>query len=357
MNEWNKFNDYFTNEELARIGLLTLKGDRFEFVHRSFAEYFFNRYLITKVDDERVQKLLLENILLDMNNELICQFFNDQIEKHWKCFDRIQLTDVAIKSLPTNIWPKNGLLFSVIIENGYHGICRFFLKSIQHHRELHRNLLTKKNDFNMSYLDVAIYRKQHKVVQVLLDECLKVEPEIIRNNVMKLGGNYDTPLIKAATIGSIEIVEILLNFIKNHRCFFGDGFLSAFLLQTNFLDRNALSSAMVKVRNNDTSIVDAILQSVREYPDIRKEWMLQTDFEGETVLLKLIDDETVNLFGMDKIREIIAILTENINDSEHFEVLAVLSVYGSWCKRKRSANVDGLLNVVYQNSFHAFMIL
>lgn len=113
---------------LTGTGLLILIVNQFEFVHRSFAEYFFGRYLIEHINDERVQKLLLNKILLDNSYGLICQFFNGQVEKLLENNEYIKLTRAAIESITTNKGPGDETILSNTIQRGYHAIFSIFLK-------------------------------------------------------------------------------------------------------------------------------------------------------------------------------------------------------------------------------------
>ena len=76
-------------EYLFRVGLIqAVEEDQFEFIHKSFAEYFVADFLIsqlTKVpyhhNQNRVQKILLTNILIKSEYQLIRIFFNEQLAK------------------------------------------------------------------------------------------------------------------------------------------------------------------------------------------------------------------------------------------------------------------------------------
>lgn len=53
-------------EKLARIGLLSLKGNQVQFLHRTFAEYFLSKYyLLKRLDEESIQIILFKKILLE----------------------------------------------------------------------------------------------------------------------------------------------------------------------------------------------------------------------------------------------------------------------------------------------------
>lgn len=68
-------------KHLMRVGLLNKRQDRYEFIHHSYAEFFFSKYLMKYLENEHVQTIFIENILFETNYSVIRQFFNDQIKE------------------------------------------------------------------------------------------------------------------------------------------------------------------------------------------------------------------------------------------------------------------------------------
>ncbi|XP_055317510.1 uncharacterized protein LOC129576420 [Sitodiplosis mosellana] len=67
-------------EKVARVGLLNLRSEKLEFIHHSFAEFFFSKYLMNNLEHERVQQIFIENILFESAYGVIRQFINDQLK-------------------------------------------------------------------------------------------------------------------------------------------------------------------------------------------------------------------------------------------------------------------------------------
>lgn len=67
-------------ERFARGGLISLRSEELEFIHHSFAEFFFCKYLMKNLGDERVQTILFRNILRESSYGVIRLFFNEQLQ-------------------------------------------------------------------------------------------------------------------------------------------------------------------------------------------------------------------------------------------------------------------------------------
>ncbi|XP_055309695.1 uncharacterized protein LOC129573326 [Sitodiplosis mosellana] len=223
---------------LTGTGLLISKGSGLDFIHRSFNEYYFSRYLIKNMSNKAVQKLLFSKIFRDDSYGRICQFFNDQIELP-ESKKQIKLTDAAMESISKFTNKGSRPFFVHIIENGCHGICELFLKSIR--------------DDNGK-----IYEKHKKIFKELF-------------------------------------------------------------LQTDGDGQNVLHCAFIK---GDMSIINIILDSIRQHPDIRQKLLLRSDRRGENPLYKLSKNKTSA--GSHKIVEA---LTTGIDDDEFFEDLAIFTAF------------------------------
>lgn len=68
-------------KKLLRVGLLTKRRDQFEFIHQSYAEFFFSKYLMKYLKRKHVQTIFIQNILLEAKYSAIRQFFNDQLKE------------------------------------------------------------------------------------------------------------------------------------------------------------------------------------------------------------------------------------------------------------------------------------
>lgn len=73
-------NNRKAEEELARIGLLSLHGDELRFLHRSFSEYFLSEYVMQNFQNERIQKLFVEKILCYNDYSLLRIFINEELK-------------------------------------------------------------------------------------------------------------------------------------------------------------------------------------------------------------------------------------------------------------------------------------
>lgn len=64
---------------LIAIGILVLNGDKLEFTHKCYADYFLCKYLFFNV--KKLQDFLDENLFLIQNHKLIHEFFKNQLKK------------------------------------------------------------------------------------------------------------------------------------------------------------------------------------------------------------------------------------------------------------------------------------
>lgn len=153
-------------EMLARVGVLSLKGDQLEFNHRSFAEYFLSGYLYDNLANEQVQKLLIGRILIEWDYKLIRKFFNGQLGKVLEQTEavktRIVLTEAVKNSLAKDL-AKNvheEALLHVISSEGLSEICKFLFKNIQDNAELLEKLLTEADEIGLTALHLAVFGGQ-----------------------------------------------------------------------------------------------------------------------------------------------------------------------------------------------------
>lgn len=119
-------------EEFTRYGLLILKRDQLDFVHRSFAEYFLNEYLLNNLNNEEVQKVLFGKIFQEDIFLSTRQFFDSYLKNDTKTLD-FELTrgakQLLMKELQMNHSEK--LLLHEFACDDLHKIIRFFLNVMQ----------------------------------------------------------------------------------------------------------------------------------------------------------------------------------------------------------------------------------
>ncbi|XP_055316134.1 uncharacterized protein LOC129575921, partial [Sitodiplosis mosellana] len=201
-------------------GLLILKGSDLVFIHRSFAEYYFSRYLIENMSREEVQKLLFSKIFKDDSYGLICQFFNDRLEKLPESEKQIELTDAAMETMlsvqPLLNTAANGHreIGQLLIDNnagvnviGEFGMTPLHLAAKRGHKEIVQLLIGNSagvngiDEFGMTPLHHAAESGHKEIVQLLIENSAGV------NEIDKHGM---TPLHHAAGNGHKEIVQLLI---------------------------------------------------------------------------------------------------------------------------------------------------
>lgn len=135
-------------EEVSRFGLLAIRPDRLEFIHHSFAEYFFSGYLINYFNYDQVQMIFVENILLENTYGMVRQFFNDQLKKPNIV---IELNKVAKELIYRNL--QNNFdtnVLKIVAEEEHSEIFSLLMKCI----EINDNVSTTlKRQFNLNDKD------------------------------------------------------------------------------------------------------------------------------------------------------------------------------------------------------------
>lgn len=314
--------------KLARSGILNLKEDQLEFIHRSFAEYFFSEYLVRNLENEQVQKLLLEKFLQEHDYGLIREFFNGHLEKNPTS---INLTE-AVKTLMAKELERPKKTLYLVAREGHCGIYEFISKSISNN--LHEKLMINTDFTGFTFVHYAIVGNHNKFVKKLLCDNFKRNPNNLINKILKLDCLQGTPLTVAVDQGYTEIVKTLLNFIKEK---FTDGDYFD-ILKVVKIDKDSSTILHKAAKRGYSEIFKEILDSIKNYPAILKELVLKTDYYGATTLLKAINMNKKFPNVEDKYRrEIVLTLLESIENNLRFlevevtevlDDLAILSVFG-----------------------------
>lgn len=131
-------------EEISRFGLLNIRCEQLDFIHPSFAEYFLSKYLIEHFNYDQVQKMFIENILLENTYGTVRQFFNDLLKKS----KNIVLNEDAIQLIDRNL--KNSLdkhVLKLIAKEENFDIFEFLIKNIRSNEDVY---MTLKKRFNLN---------------------------------------------------------------------------------------------------------------------------------------------------------------------------------------------------------------
>lgn len=135
-----------TKDKIISYGLLTLRSDEFQFIHPSYSEFFFSKYLINQLTDKRVQKILIEKILVESAYGFTRQFFNDRLQEP---DDQLQ------EIIEQDTWPTSASK-------------QFIVKNLQKNSKNKNNMLTLlTNENHLDIIDVLKLNeimKMHKIV-------------------------------------------------------------------------------------------------------------------------------------------------------------------------------------------------
>lgn len=114
-------------EKISRVGLLALRSEQLEFIHHSFAEFFFSKYLKKYSSHERVQQILIENILTESAYGVIRHFFNAQLEGS---YEKIKLTVASKNFIAQNLQNNSEQNIRTILKNENHSNIIKFLNIV-----------------------------------------------------------------------------------------------------------------------------------------------------------------------------------------------------------------------------------
>lgn len=329
-------------------------------------EYLLCTYLIDNLDNELVQNLLVTKILIEYNYKILRQYLNEQLGKTKK----IPKLRKSIRNVIKTQFEKNYRPFlCTIVEEGHSKIIDYFLGALQNDIDSFEYILTQTfRCSNKTVLNCVINNNNDETVKQLLKASLKLKPITFITKVL-LFQEINSPLITATIKGYTKIIEILLNFVKENTPYFGDGFLMKFLTDfyvgeeiTAMIKKNEYDSvkcivnwAKVNLEENiftnliyfdwdnkhgiNIDQVHEMMEFVKHDPDTLEEFVLDSDFYGNTILSKLIEN---NFFHI-KITEFVKTLCETIANTEVRKDLAILSVYSN---RRPDKNIEKLLDIV-----------
>lgn len=221
------------NDDLVRIGLLirTETDNHYQFIHRSFAEFFLSDYLIENFQNENVQTLLFGEIFCQRIYHVVRRFFVDRF---------IMKKDQAPSSNAFELTASRQILFAKMLDENksnffllnltYNEILIFFWQFINAHKknEQYKRLI---GDALFDLFGIAIRRHRNDIVKQIMEFSAEFDDTFYKQNILgthaedikrgkiKLTDSYghekefDFPIIWAARFRNIESIEMIMTEI------------------------------------------------------------------------------------------------------------------------------------------------
>lgn len=192
------------NDDLVRMGLLmrTETDHRYQFIHRSFVEFFLSEYLIENFQNENVQTFLFEEIFCGKHYEVIREFFNDRL--------KIKKGQAPLSSNAFELTAKGEILFAKML-------CwkqsKFFVNNINW-SQINYEILNffrqffKANKTNEQYkriIEEALYYSIIKAIRRFRDDMVE--------QIMEFSSEFDDTFYKQKILGTHE-EDIKRRFFK-----------------------------------------------------------------------------------------------------------------------------------------------
>ncbi|GJQ74820.1 hypothetical protein Trydic_g21657 [Trypoxylus dichotomus] len=208
-------------EELNRIGIVQYEGEKFYFVHRTFAEYYASDFFLSNLVKPRsrvsiIEDLFLDIILLSKNQTMTCKFVNSFLsseelqipngnikfygDKIARLIRKNWLTGVdqpiVLQPIKTHwVWRRSWLiqenrpniLYTPIVEGNFYIVKFVFtcLISVGDHNAL-RSLYYAKNEQSKSIWLIAAEKGQADILELLWSTWKIINEEEITKNLKSI---------------------------------------------------------------------------------------------------------------------------------------------------------------------------
>lgn len=384
-------------EKVTRYGLLVSnerEASKLDFVHRSFAEYFFVEYLIIdSAQNVKAQKITLQIIFSDDAKTTIRQFINEHLKK--------STTKIAFTKIAQILKKMNDsdcqLVFEETVKQGHSETFEVLLENIQKNDKLLKRLMKMEYSPFAHALLLAIDHHQNEIAKLIINTARAFDKQIIKN-LLNNAKCSKSVFVGAATSDNMKMLEFLFEFIENDIESYKQIVTDTLLHCNQSTGGNILFYALRESKNSDS--ISYLLNWVKEHlgPDVLieiflifvkivknkkrkpksdelkyakfqtllhyaifseindkpnkvramvnaigdstlKDLMLRTDHSGLTVFNYYKKDNPEQL-------ELLKFLANKLSifSTSEIEDLAILSVYGNVC-RNRSQTIEMLLKV------------
>lgn len=313
-------------KNFVKLGIVTLKGNKFIFDHRVLAEYYFSQYLIDNLRDRRVQVLLFSKIFPYGGYKLICKFFDDHLKEEFK---KVSTIELGTKALEMVMIDKDAILHSIFAHN-YSNIYKFLLRSIRHAKGLHK-IVT----FFELYVNAPVYVRNVGTLDVFLEELLEFDDKTIKKEcfIVMQGRSPYVPYFNS--IRYLDVIDRLVAFLKqkSNKDRLGEELLKEILIQICRHHGEQWPNnhqAFEKLKTAEyISIIDEVLEHLRPYTDALRKVMLQVRLNQGNILSyfakKIFSSSDKN--SIEKATQTIAKIIANVGEpgEKFFEDLAIIS--------------------------------
>ncbi|XP_072380053.1 uncharacterized protein [Diabrotica undecimpunctata] len=167
-----------TRVQLARTGLLILKGNRLDFIHRSFAGFFFSEHSVINFSVQVTQAVLFKIVLHQKSYHFVRQFFNSQLEENY--LSNAELLEEVAKEI--SIIDDRDTILHVVAHEGYLNIAQLIIEKLLKYPAILEKMLSTNGQYNTVF-DEILYSVPRQTS--------KAKPEMLKILIKQLSGHCD----------------------------------------------------------------------------------------------------------------------------------------------------------------------
>ncbi|XP_072380051.1 uncharacterized protein [Diabrotica undecimpunctata] len=164
--------------QLARIGLLILKGNRLDFIHRSFAGFFFSEHSVIYFSAQVTQAVLFQTVLYEEAYNFVREFFNSQLKVN-DLRDKDLIDDVARE---IRVIHGSDTILHVVAHEGYLNIAQLIIGKLLKHPIMLEKILLTTGKYDGVFDEIL-----HNVTRPRS----RANPEMLKILLKELSGHYD----------------------------------------------------------------------------------------------------------------------------------------------------------------------
>uniref|UniRef100_A0A6P7G486 Uncharacterized protein LOC114333655 isoform X1 n=1 Tax=Diabrotica virgifera virgifera TaxID=50390 RepID=A0A6P7G486_DIAVI len=164
--------------QLARIGLLILKGNRLDFIHRSFAGFFFSEHSVIYFSAQITQTILFQTVLYEEAYNFVREFFNSQLEVN-DLRDKDLIEDVAWE---IRVIHGSDTILHVVAHEGHLKIAQLIIEKLLKHPKILEKVLLTTGKYDGAFDEIL-----HNVTRPRS----RSNPEMLKILLKELSGHYD----------------------------------------------------------------------------------------------------------------------------------------------------------------------
>ncbi|XP_050500560.1 uncharacterized protein LOC114333655 [Diabrotica virgifera virgifera] len=164
--------------QLARIGLLILKGDRLDFIHRSFTGFFFSEHVVCYFSAQITQSILFKTVLYEEAYNFVREFFNSQLEE--SDLSKTELSKEVAKEIP--IIENRDTILHVVAHEGHLNIAQLIIEKLLTHPKILEKMLLTNSKFDGVF---------HEILYTFPRRNSRAKPEMLTVLIKQLDGHYD----------------------------------------------------------------------------------------------------------------------------------------------------------------------